>query len=58
VEAWLKSQVHFKVLYVDYHLIVSQPVEQARRMNAFLGGTWDEAAMAAAVDPALYRNRR
>jgi hypothetical protein len=30
---------------------------QARAMNAFLGAGLDEAAMAAAVDPSLHRNR-
>jgi hypothetical protein len=57
VEGWLKSRANFQTLYVDYQQIVSEPVEQAKRMNDFLGGQWNEQAMAEAVDPTLYRNR-
>ena len=31
---------------------------QGARINAFMGGSLDEAAMAAAVDLELYRHRR
>ena len=34
-----------------------QPREQARRLNQFLDGVADEAAMVEVVDRALYRNR-
>ena len=34
------------------------PAAEAARINAFLGGELDVAAMAAAVDPTLYRNRK
>ena len=46
------------VLEVAYPQIVSDPATMSNRMNAFLGGGLDEAAMAAAVDPQLYRNRQ
>lgn len=45
------------VLYVSYNELVKDPAGCARRVNAFLGGGLDEAAMVSAVDPALYRKR-
>lgn len=41
------------VLAVDYHSALDDPARTAARVNAFLGGGLDEAAMARAVDPAL-----
>ena len=57
VKGWLASQPNFAVLEVSYNDLVSDPAGQAGAVNAFLGGTLNEAAMAAAVDPSLYRNR-
>jgi hypothetical protein len=48
---------HFDVLFVDYRAVLARPVEEARRINAFLGGELDERAMVTVVDPELYRNR-
>lgn len=48
----------FEVLDVDYKVVLSQPLDQAQRINAFLGGKLDLTRMAAAVNPDLYRNRR
>ena len=42
-------------LFVDYGECVKQPRKWAARMNAFLGGFFDEDKMAAAIDPALKR---
>jgi hypothetical protein len=53
----LKNRPQFESLEVSYTEILARPEEQARRINAFLGGRLDARAMAAAVDPALYRNR-
>ncbi len=58
VERWLEDRPEFKVCTVDYPTLVSSPAETAARLNAFLGGGLDEAAMAQAVDPALYREKR
>ncbi len=46
-----------RVLEVDYAATIADPSAMSARINAFLGGGLDEAAMAAAVDPALYRQR-
>ena len=48
---------HIQVLNVDYHRTLTDPEAAAARVNAFLGGGLDEAAMAAAVDPELRRER-
>lgn len=48
----------FEVLDVDYKDVLSGPLDQAQRIDAFLGGTLDVTRMAAAVNPDLYRNRR
>jgi hypothetical protein len=43
---------------VNYADALDHPLAQARRVRAFLERPLDEAAMAGAVDPSLYRNRR
>ena len=58
VDEWLKAQPNFRVLYVHYSDILSDPRPQIARINDFLGGNMDEEAMAAAIDPNLYRNRQ
>ena len=42
---------------LHYSAVLARPLEEARRLAAFLGGGLDAEAMAAAVDPQLYRNR-
>jgi len=56
--AWLEKQPNMKVLYVHYQDVVADPLEQARKVAAFLDGRVDADKMAAAVDPSLYRNRK
>jgi hypothetical protein len=53
----LRHAPQFDSLEVQYAELVAQPREHARRIAEFLGGALDVDAMAAAVDPALYRNR-
>lgn len=57
VESWLAAQPNIKVLYLQYSDILSNPLPEIEKLNAFLGGSLDTARMAEAVDPALYRNR-
>lgn len=47
----------FETLYVRYQDVLVGGLEQAARVNAFLGGRLDPEAMAGVVDPSLYRNR-
>ena len=49
---------NFQALYVDYPEVVANPLAEAKRINAFLGGRLDVQAMAGAVDTGLYRNRQ
>jgi sulfotransferase family protein len=53
-----RKRSNFEILEVRYDAAVKQPKDAARAVNQFLGGTLDEAAMVAAVDAELYRNRR
>jgi hypothetical protein len=53
-----RKQPNFELLEVHYAATVSDPAATARAVNAFLGGRLDEAAMRAAVDASLYRNRQ
>jgi hypothetical protein len=58
VLGWMRQQPNIKFLEINYRDLIERPAEQATAINAFLGGTLDESKMAAAVDPALYRNRQ
>ena len=59
VAQWLAARPdHFRVLDVDYNRLIANPADAAAAVNRFLDGGLHEAAMAAAVDPGLYRNRR
>jgi hypothetical protein len=57
VREWLGRQPHVSLLEVRYRDVVDQPVAEAARVNAFLGGMMDVATMSAAVDRELYRHR-
>lgn len=54
---WLASQPNFRTLGVEHRDCLTAPAAVAARLNAFLGGSLDEAAMAAVVDPTLHRQR-
>ena len=56
-DAWIAQQECFEILDIDYAQAVSDPAAQAKRIDEFLGGGLDVDAMAATVDPSLYRNR-
>jgi len=58
VREWLRAQPNFSVLNVDYNRLVVEPRVDAAEINEFLGGGLNIEAMAAAVDPTQYRNRR
>ena len=49
---------NFQALYVDYPEVVANPLAEAKRINAFLGGRLNVEAMASAVEVGLYRNRQ
>ncbi|MFN9371282.1 MAG: alkaline phosphatase family protein [Planctomycetaceae bacterium] len=45
------------VLGINYQEALGDPEGTARRVNAFLGGTFDEQAMRGAIDPSLRRQK-
>ena len=57
IGAWLSAQPNFSVFEVNYNELISEPVSQAERVAAFLGGQLDTASMISAVDGSLYRQR-
>jgi hypothetical protein len=58
VDAWIAKQPHIARLDVDYGALMARPAEFAARISQFLGCGLDEARMAQAVDPNLYRQGR
>ena len=52
-----KNRPNFELIEVHYKAAVEDPAHASRAVNEFLGGGLDEAAMRAAIDAALYRNR-
>ena len=58
VKILARKRPNFEMLELRYDEAVKDPREAARAVNAFLGGRLDEAAMRAAIDAELYRNRK
>jgi hypothetical protein len=54
---WLAAQPNIRCLAVSYGELVGAPQRPISAIARFLERTLDEAAMAAVVDPALYRHR-
>lgn len=57
-DRWVRAQPNFGLLYVDYNEVIRDPGPAVARLNEFLGGALDTAAMRAVVEPELYRQRR
>jgi LPS sulfotransferase NodH len=53
---WLARQPGMPMLAVPYAELVRDQLKWSHEVAQFLGGGLDEAAMAAAVDPSLYRH--
>ncbi len=58
VEDWMESHPNLSTIDVDYNQAIQDPRSTAKAINQFLGGELDEQAMAAVVDPSLYRHRK
>jgi len=54
---YARKQPFMEMIEVHYAETIADPLGIARVVNEFLGGRLDEAAMAAAVNAHLYRNR-
>lgn len=57
IHQWLARQPNFRVLYIHYSDLLSEPTAHAAQVNQFLGGGLDVNKMASVIDPSLYRNR-
>jgi hypothetical protein len=58
LDVWLAKQPHIGLLRVSYNELLADPIAHSQRICEFLERIMDVDAMAAAVDPSLYRNRR
>jgi hypothetical protein len=58
VDEYLRDHDNFKTVYVNYNEMINDPKPTVTAVNEFLGGFLDTAAMAAVVEPGLYRQRQ
>jgi len=58
IKVFLRRKPYFDLLELHYHEVIAAPLVSAEKVNEFLGGGLDSQAMAAVVDPDLYRNRK
>lgn len=57
IEQWLGEQSCFRMMSIEYHRVLADPLAAATEINEFLGGNLDLVGMAQAVDQMLYRQR-
>jgi hypothetical protein len=57
VTSWLKARTNLEVCWVEYHTLLSEPLDEAHRIAKFLDAPLNTEAMAAQVDPSLCRQR-
>jgi hypothetical protein len=57
IQEYLAAHPCFKTEYFFFREMLGDPLEQARRINEFLGTDADVRRMASAVDESLWRNR-
>lgn len=58
LKPWIARQSHLDAIFVPYHGVLKDPARQAQRIADFLRLPLDRQAMAAVVDPGLYRQRQ
>ncbi len=52
---WIAEHNQAEVYFVGHRALIENPVEEIRKINRFMDGVLDEAAMKKVVDPTLYR---
>lgn len=57
IKMWLSKQTNFDVIYINYNDILKNPLENAEKLNKFLGNTLSLKEMIGVVDRNLYRQR-
>jgi hypothetical protein len=58
IEAFIEKQPNMECLYISYNDVLENPAANVEKINEFLGGAMDTAAMLDVVDSALHRQRR
>jgi len=58
VMEWIADQKNFRYVEVSYNELLETPEKEIAKVNKFLSGKLDEAAMLAKIDPQLYRQRK
>lgn len=58
VKVMMNIKPNFDVLYVNHRDVIQNPMEEAKKINSFLGNKFDVNKMAGVVDKSLYRNRK
>jgi hypothetical protein len=53
----LARRPHTQLLVIEHSNAITGPLVTVEKVNEFLAGGLDVAKMAAAIDPALHRNR-
>jgi predicted AlkP superfamily phosphohydrolase/phosphomutase/tetratricopeptide (TPR) repeat protein len=57
MDRWEKANPNAEVVRVSYANVIADPADEMARVQVALGGKLDVAAMARAVEPALYRTK-
>jgi predicted AlkP superfamily phosphohydrolase/phosphomutase/tetratricopeptide (TPR) repeat protein len=57
IKTMLRRRPHTQLLVLEHRNTISNPILTAEKIDKFLGGGLDVPNMAAAIDPALHRNR-
>jgi hypothetical protein len=58
IEAFIERQPNMDCLYISYNEVLENPAVNVEKVNDFLGGALQTAAMLEVVDTALHRQRR
>lgn len=58
LDAWVRRQPNFKLLYVDYNELMEHPEAGVEEVNSFLGRRLRTDRAAQVLDRSLYRQRR
>jgi hypothetical protein len=55
---WMRRQDHLRFIEINYNELIDHPQSVLQSVDGFLKQSLDLAAMAAVINPRLYRNRR
>ena len=55
---WVRDQKNIRYAEVSYNDLLTSPEGEVEKINSFLGGHLDTAAMLEKIDPVLYRQRK